>query len=207
MSTEEINHPNNEADPSPSEDAAIPAMEQAQEKIVQDEELVEDQEIVEDDPLRLDTASSLSPSDDDRQETQADMNEPTVVTPSVITKATDVYDDMSDADSIPDDDTDTVSENTLRDWSNEKSTRAIAIELKHIETEVRNLLNSRDAKRKRKLAGSRRWQELEDDLISWRFSNWMDEETILQLQRLVARRNYLFTRLRFLASTRPTWNS
>jgi len=93
------------------------------------------------------------------------------------------------------------------DWEHELSAHRVAVELRRIESEVRELLEERDPKRKRKLSGTHRWNELEDDIISWRFSGRFDEETLRRLQELIGRRHYLFHRLRFLASTRPTWNT
>jgi hypothetical protein len=93
------------------------------------------------------------------------------------------------------------------DWENELSAHRVAVELRRIESDVRALLEERDPKRKRKLSGTHRWHELEDDIISWRFSGRFDENTLRRLQELVVRRHYLFHRLRFLASTRPTWNT
>lgn len=92
-------------------------------------------------------------------------------------------------------------------FDRETSSRRIAVELKRIEAEVRELLEGRDTKRKRKLAGTRRWLELEEDIISWRYSDRFDEPTLTRLQRLIALRHYLFQRLRFLAGTRQTWNT
>lgn len=93
------------------------------------------------------------------------------------------------------------------DCDRELSAQRIAAELNRIETEVRKLLEDRDPKRKRRLGGSRRWSELEEDLIALRFTGRIEEPTIAALRRLIDRRHYLFGRLRFLAMTRPTWNS
>lgn len=93
------------------------------------------------------------------------------------------------------------------DCDRELSAQRIAVELKRIETEVRKLLEDRDPKRKRRLGGSRRWSELEEDLIAVRFTGRIEEPTIATLRQLIDRRHYLFGRLRFLAMTRPTWNS
>jgi hypothetical protein len=93
------------------------------------------------------------------------------------------------------------------DWENELSAHRVAVELRRIESEVRALLEERDPKRKRKLSGTSRWQELEEDIMSWRFSGRFNEEALRRVQELIARRHYLFNRLRFLASTRPTWNT
>jgi len=93
------------------------------------------------------------------------------------------------------------------DWENELSAHRVAVELRRIESEVRALLEERDPKRKRKLSGTSRWQELEEDIVSWRFSGRFNEDALRRAQELIARRHYLFNHLRFLASTRPTWNS
>jgi len=93
------------------------------------------------------------------------------------------------------------------DWEHELSAHRIAVELRRIESDVQAILEERDPKRKRKFTGTHRWHELEDDIISWRFSGRFDENMLRRVQELIGRRHYLFHRLRFLASTRPTWNS
>ena len=93
------------------------------------------------------------------------------------------------------------------DWQNELSAHRVAVELRRIESDIRTLLEERDPKRKRKLSGTHRWNELEDDILSWRFSGRFDEETLRRMQELIGRRHHLFRHLRFLASTRPTWNT
>jgi len=93
------------------------------------------------------------------------------------------------------------------DWENELSAHRVAVELRRIESDVRAIIEERDPKRKRKLSGTHRWHELEDDILSWRFSGRFDENTLRRLQELIGRRHYLFHRLRFLASTHPTWNT
>ena len=95
----------------------------------------------------------------------------------------------------------------LIDWANECSPRVVAVELKRVEEQVRQLLENRDLRRKRKLAGSRRWAELHEDILSWRYAGRMDEQTLRDLERLISRRHYLFRRLSYLAGTRPTWNT
>lgn len=87
------------------------------------------------------------------------------------------------------------------------SAHRIAVELKSIESEVRQLLVDHDPRRKRKLGGTRRWQELEEDVINWRFSSRFQDEVLTRLGELIVRRNHLFRRLHFLAGIRPTWNS
>lgn len=93
------------------------------------------------------------------------------------------------------------------DWGAELSAHRIVVELKRIEAQVREILEGRDSKRKRKLGGTWRWHELEEDLISWHSAARFDEQTLARLRELITKRHYLFGRLRFLAGTRPTWNS
>lgn len=93
------------------------------------------------------------------------------------------------------------------DWADQASVNDLALELRAVEKKVRSLLEDRDTRRKRKLAGSRRWLELEDDILNLRFSGRVPEDMLRELQVLVQRRHYLFHRLRFLTTTRPTWNS
>jgi len=120
-------------------------------------------------------------------------------------------DGMGDATEVEDEPVTGGSKTTASqappNWERELSAQRIAVELKRIETEVRKLLEDRDPKRKRRLAGSRRWRELEEDLIALRFTGRIDESTLASLRQLINRRHYLFRRLRFLALTRPTWNS
>lgn len=92
-------------------------------------------------------------------------------------------------------------------WDRECSAQRIAVELRRIESEVRRLLDDHDTKRKRKLAGTRRWNELEEDLIQWKFSGRVNEDVLRRLHSLVMQRHHLFYRLKFLAGTRPTWNT
>ena len=88
-----------------------------------------------------------------------------------------------------------------------KAITRIAVELKHIEREVRELLEDRDIKRKRKLAGTYRWLELEEDVRNLLYTGRIDMETLRRLQGLVTRRHHLFRKLKFLSGTRPVWNS
>ena len=118
-------------------------------------------------------------------------------------------DDTSDTEAVDTEPQtkDATSEHKLPDWENEKSAHKIIVELKRVESEVRRLLEGRDGRRKRKLAGTRRWLELEEDLIAWRHTRRIDELTIRSLNELITRRHYLFQRLRFVASTHPTSNT
>jgi hypothetical protein len=115
-----------------------------------------------------------------------------------------------DADTIDDEPeaAETSAEPCFEAWfDRDTSSRRIAVELKRVELEVRDLLEGRDNKRKRKLAGTRRWLELEEDVISWRYTDRFDQRTLDRLQQLIVRRHFLFRRLRFLAGTRRTWNT
>lgn len=89
----------------------------------------------------------------------------------------------------------------------EKEVHDTSFELRHIESEIRDLLADRDPVRKRKFTGTAKWQELENDLISWRFTGRFDEDLLRRVQVMVSRRHYLFRHLKYLSSTRPVWNS
>jgi hypothetical protein len=133
-----------------------------------------------------------------------------VATPAVEAAAAADSNDTSDTDAIvaePEALAETAEAPKPLNWANEVSAHKIVVELKRVEAEVRKLLEGRDPKRKRKLGGTRRWLELEEDLLSWRYGGRVDEATVSQLQDLITRRHHLFQRLRFLAGTRPTWNT
>lgn len=135
-------------------------------------------------------------------------DEPAAPEPAAPQQATRVVqaDDESDTGSIPDEPGGETAAFT-GDWQVEMSAHRITIELKRVETRVRELLSDRDSRRKRKLAGTFRWHELEEDIIAWRAERRMAPETLEELHRLVGRRHFLFCQLRFAAGTRPTWNS
>jgi len=160
----------------------------------------------EDDPTLLDPAvRSLEPDSAIIMEEQAPP--PGVVADSPVGPPGDVG---GDADAIVDDvaDREALLDTQRPEFTpHERVAHRTAVELKHIETEVRELLEQFDTRRKRKLSGTRRWRELEDDILRWRFSGRFDEEALGRLQRLVARRHHLFHRLRFFADTRVRWNS
>ncbi len=114
-------------------------------------------------------------------------------------------DEMGDAASIPDFPGvggDAAASGQDADWDSQLSAHRVVVELKRVEAEVRELLFERDPKRKRKLSGSRRWRELEEDLLAWKFSGRIEEDTLRRLHRLIYRRDHLFRRLRFLAGSR-----
>ena len=120
-------------------------------------------------------------------------------------------DDSTDVGTISDEPagapTPPIPQRRAGDWQAEMSARRLAIELRGIETKIRELLQDRDTRRRRKLAGTYRWRELEEDLIEWRYNRRIDPDTVSEIQRLICRRHFLFTQLRFAAATRPTWNS
>lgn len=89
----------------------------------------------------------------------------------------------------------------------EKDVHDTSFELRHIESEIRDLLADRDPVRKRKFTGTAKWHELENDLIFWRFTGRFDEDVLRRVQEMVSRRHYLFRHLKYLSSTRPVWNS
>lgn len=164
-------------------------------------------------------ADDESPSDqtplpemrNDHNEPDSDLSDPAASARPVLARNRRDSDDMSDAAALttePEPKRAEKERSRVRgQWDRELSPQRIAVELKKIEDEVRRLLEDRDPKRKRRLAGTRRWLELEEDILSLRYQNRIDEATLDTLHRLVARRHHLFGRLRFLARTRPTWNS
>ena len=184
-------------DPTPPEEEAA----QIEDAQAPDTETAED--IAEDDPQLLSGASRIIQQDDESDNEDVD-------SPIVDKSARRRHDDTSDAAAIQDEPAPANSKETTLsqpDWATEVSARKIGIELKHIEEHVRNLLEDRDTRRKRKLGGTRRWHELEEDIINWRHAGRIDRDTLNRLHEMVARRHHLFQRLRFLAGTRPTWNS
>lgn len=92
-------------------------------------------------------------------------------------------------------------------WDVDWTPHRLEIELQHIEDKIKELLGSRDPRRKRKFTGTRRWNELHEDMIQAHFGDHLDQKAIREIEQLISRRHALFTRLRFLAGTRPVWNS
>lgn len=117
------------------------------------------------------------------------------------------YDDGDTAGMRAVPDSGAAVDRTAINWSTETNAQRIGLELRRIEADIRAVLEQRDPKRKRKMAGTRRWHELEEDILSWRFTGRFEEETLRRLSEMIARRHSLFARLRFLAFTRPAWNS
>lgn len=118
------------------------------------------------------------------------------------------HDPATDADISPDDKELAARQpRESTDWDNEVSAHVLVVELKRVETEVRELLSDRDPRRKRKLAGTRRWYDLEEDLTAAMYTRRFDEEVMARLRMLIALRHRLFKRLRFIAGTRPNWNT
>jgi len=168
------------------------------------EDTASDAVVEEDDPQTADLASrSLEgPALEPDADTLADSAVPASPASSEDQGASDMAAASTDSAAAP-----VAHPEQTGDWENELSAHRVAVELRRIESEVRALLEERDPKRKRKLSGTSRWQELEEDIVSWRFSGRFNEDALRRAQELIARRHYLFNRLRFLASTRPTWNS
>ncbi len=197
MSTENC-QPADRSESSPPSDE-LPAIEDAYAV-----EEFADQDVGEDDLELLDPTSRALETDASQAGDAAESGSGGAVSAAAAEK-----DDTSDTEAVDTEPQtkDATSEHKLPDWENEKSAHKIIVELKRVESEVRLLLEGRDGRRKRKLAGTRRWLELEEDLIAWRHTRRIDELTIRSLQELITRRHYLFQRLRFVASTRPTSNT
>lgn len=184
-------------DPLPMDPEPIPEIEDANAPNEPDE-----QSVTEDDVELLDaSARALEPADDSVS------SEPSGA-PSAEQPASPVAvaDDTSDTAAIVDDQKPAnADKQRLPDWSNERSGHRIAVELKHVESRVRQLLENNDTRRKRRLGGTRRWQELQEDILAWRFSGRPDEATLAELHALIAKRNHLYDRIVFLSTIRPGW--
>jgi len=162
----------------------------------------EPETVAEDDPSFLEpTARALEGEADELAAVEGE-------SPQRDQTATEAIDDevTSDAEGIADEPADETAAARM-DWAREISAHRVAVELKRIESEVRAILGDKDHKRKRRLAGTRRWQELEDDVLAWRNAGRFDEDALNHLQQLITRRHYLFRHLMFVTSTRPTWNT
>lgn len=92
-------------------------------------------------------------------------------------------------------------------WEPNDQARHVAVELRRVEMEIRELLENCDNKRKRKYEGTRRWLELMEDLVAMRYTGPADEATLAKVSALVARRMYLFNMLNFIVATRHRWNT
>lgn len=166
----------------------------------------EEETVGEDDPQLLDPKSRALQSD----EASSDADEPGADHVESQSALHTQRDDTSDVDTsavVTDPPASATVSSAIPNWDTELSAHKIMIELRHVEEEVRSVLDVRDTKRRRKLAGTRRWLELEEDILSWRHAGRIDEDTLSHLHQLVARRHYLFQRLHFIAGTRPGWNS
>ncbi|RJP34609.1 MAG: hypothetical protein C4547_10730 [Phycisphaerales bacterium] len=96
----------------------------------------------------------------------------------------------------------------IRDsWDPAATPRHLAVELKRIEARITELLEGIDPRRKRRLEGTRRWLELQDDIAAMRFDGRIDEARVREINALCAKRHRLFRHLNFLVATRPTWNT
>ncbi len=163
---------------------------------------------VDEDDLRLlDPVSRALEADTSQEDDAAVSPVPRADGATGVAASKDDTSDTEDLSAAPEETAPAATDPELAKWGKERSAHQIIVELKRIESEVRRLLEGRDSKRKRKLAGTRRWLELEEDLLSLRYSGRVDESTLRSLQDLVVRRHHLFTRLRFIAATRPTWNT
>lgn len=159
-----------------------------------------EENLAEDDPNLLDPATRTVEGADDAQDgTPPDTQ---------VASAAALGDDSSDTDAIADEGEPAGdTKDRLADSSTERKAHRIAVELKHVESEVRRLLENRDTRRKRRLGGTRRWLELEEDIISWRSTGRFEEDTLDQLGALIAKRHYYFDQLQFLSTVRPGWRA
>lgn len=132
----------------------------------------------------------------------ADFDAAVEASPSVVEARDEVTGDVAALASTPTGGSDNP---VLREY--ERDVHDTIVELRRIESDIRDMIQDRDPVRKRKFTGTSRWQELEDDLINWRFTGRFDENILRRVQELIGRRHYLFRHLGYLSSTRPVWNS
>lgn len=161
---------------------------------------------LEDDPSLLEPATRALIDGPDQPDGE---NQPAATRPDPAATFEDAA--VSDADKVSDEPQSSTAApapiEARADLKRETSAHRIAVELKRIETEIRAILEDRDTRRKRRLAGTRGWQELEEDIRSWRCTRRFDAPTLDRLDRLITRRHHLFSHLRYVASTRPVWNT
>ena len=191
--------PDQQSPPTPSDE--LPPVEDASGPDEPMSEVVPDDETELPDPSARALEGAVSEADEDG-ESNARQNVARVTADS--DSDTDA---MGDAPDVPASQSEAAQPAKEHDWEYEGSAHNVVVELKRIELEVRRLLEERDTKRKRKLSGTHRWRELEDDIRAWRHTGRFDETCLKSLSELVVRRHHLFKRLRFLATTRPTWNT
>ncbi len=164
--------------------------------------------VPDDDPALLDPVTRSLGAEEGERAGDADKGAPAAERPQP--EATFEDDGSSDAEAVseaPESTAVAAPVDAPVNWGRQMSAHRIAVELKRIETEVRSVLEDRDPKAKRRLAGTRRWRDLEEDIQSWRYAGRFDKAALDRLEQLIIRRHYLFGRLRFVVSTRPTWNS
>ncbi|MCG3132367.1 MAG: hypothetical protein FLDDKLPJ_03206 [Phycisphaerae bacterium] len=92
-------------------------------------------------------------------------------------------------------------------WEPNVRARALSVELRRIEFEIRELLKYGDIKRKRKYEGTRRWMELLEDVVTMRYSGQASDDALKRVTELVAKRQQLFRELNFVVATRHRWNT
>ena len=167
-----------------------------------DADMTTGQSVVEDDSDSID--DSARKLDDSAAGAEADNAVPTDQIAAVTT-----IDETDDAGAYaqPGEREETADPDKKPAFNAARAAHHIVVELKRVEKEVRDLLENRDPKRKRKLGGTRRWQELEEDIINWHYAGRFEADVLAQLRELIVLRHSLFHRLRFMAGTRPTWNS
>ncbi len=80
-------------------------------------------------------------------------------------------------------------------------------ELDAITSEAFEILNSTVGRSRLNLASLAGWNDLLVQTYSSRFEDRIPRESLVKLRTLYARWRYLFTQVRFAASTRPVWNT
>jgi len=192
-------NPESPVNPDESFGGDIPELEDATEPLPSAEVVEDDETEIELDAAARSLTGNGSDADGNASEEKA-----------IASEAASEDDELSDVAHISDE---PVEEEKVRrsrrvgDWEHEPSAHNVVVELKRIENEVRQLLEGVDSRRKRRLGGTQRWHELEEDIIAWRFGGRVPEDSLRRLQELVTRRHFLYRHLEFLAATRPVMNS
>lgn len=88
-----------------------------------------------------------------------------------------------------------------------ESASALMRDLKAVTAEAREILNAAPGRVKIDLENPQGWQELHEALLGDRLGTRLPGESVDQLRRLIARWRQYYERLRFVARTRPVWNS
>ena len=88
-----------------------------------------------------------------------------------------------------------------------ESCNALLRDLESIVAETREFIERAHVRRKYDLHNPGDWLSLQEDLHTDRFANSLDAQSIARLQSCCVRWLHRYRRLRFIAATRPVWNT